>query len=252
MNANEAANPFSFETIELFVSELKGAWFELNNSHQGKSFFIIGKAENLRQLKNFSSNLNSTPAEQIEKSLSLDITQWFGEREKFLREKGLIDFAATEKTVKLTPRIPSREEENYGAFAGIKAGATFPSNQASRKGLMGAVETEDLSEIPARIGFGGNGIFPPPYVHSGLYKFWQNKYYLDLVAISASAATQTASLEFMVSKAVGSEEEAFETARLHALYSPELMKIKNGLKGIAESLLHSPYWEFHWKFESEI
>jgi Domain of unknown function (DUF4253) len=111
----------------------------------------------------------------------------------------------------------------------------------SNKVWIALIPTTLSWEIPAFLQFGNWNDCPPPAVHVGLMKYWQEQYGAEVVCISHDV------IEMWVKNPPNDRESAFKLAQEQYLYCADI--VDQGcetLNNLAATLLNGKTWYFWW------
>ena len=107
--------------------------------------------------------------------------------------------------------------------------------------VVAALETNDWTELPAFVGYGGWNANPDPHIHVAVWRYWRRRYGIRLVSMRFDR------LEFSVSRPPRNKSAALELAREHHAYCDDIITQGVGsLSNLAAILMVSPYWHFWW------
>jgi hypothetical protein len=125
------------------------------------------------------------------------------------------------------------------------AGLSLSLNALTRRPIetvqIVLVPTDDWTEIPAHLRFGGFEMNPPPEVHVAAFRAWRYRYGADLVGLSFDT------LNLRVATRPASQDEALELAREQFRYCRDIVDQGVGtLSKLAAGLMADDWWYFWW------
>ncbi len=115
----------------------------------------------------------------------------------------------------------------------VRTSAGAPVEQC----YIALLPTQDWTEAPAYLAFGGFNACPPPEDHIAAMRSWRDRYGAELVAMSADT------LEFRVARPPRTGAEAMALAEEHYAYCGEDAE---SIGQMATDLQHSEWWFFWW------
>jgi hypothetical protein len=104
------------------------------------------------------------------------------------------------------------------------------------------VPTTAFWEVPAYISIQANEWDPPDAVHVALLKYWNERWKAELVSMVSGL------IEMRVLQPPTTFQEAFELAKEHYLYAPDVVDqwLGGNLNTLARMLLNGHVWRFWW------
>lgn len=146
------------------------------------------------------------------------------------------------------------EEEGPGALRAASFGATtLPTGPLEASELMVGVGTVGAAltlawspaqawwELPIALRFGGVDDNPPPWVHAGLLRKWEEEWGAEVVTLGRDV------MELRVRRAPSTWPAAFELAQEQLDFCPALVRRGVGtLKNLASGLKTARVWTFVW------
>lgn len=139
--------------------------------------------------------------------------------------------------------MPNGEWPKSGSFApmtltvdkAVLTGRAFP-----RVHIM-VIPTDDPTEVPAYLRWGGWNACPSPEVQVAAHRKWRTQYGAEIVGISGDV------INMRVARRPATREEAMALAKEQYLYCSDIvLQGTDTLEALAMSLMESDWWYFWW------
>jgi hypothetical protein len=124
-------------------------------------------------------------------------------------------------------------------------GVTVAFQNLERKPLdtvnIAIIPTEDWTEIPAYLGWGGWNECPAPEYHVAALRGWRDRYGAELIGLGSDV------VNLRTTRFAATREEALDLAREQYLYCADIVDQGTGsLSLLAANLMVDPWWFFWW------
>lgn len=117
----------------------------------------------------------------------------------------------------------------------------FKGRKPLDKVNIAIIPTEDWTEVPAYLGWGGWNECPAAEYHVIALRAWRNRYGAELVGLGPDV------MNVHVGRAPATREEALDLAREQYVYCADIVDQGPGsLSVLAASLMDDPWWFFWW------
>lgn len=198
---------------------------------RGERAFLIGDAQDLRQIEDRFNSRPPDVATSITLAMSLDVEKWFSERRTQLEEDGC------EFDESLIGRWPG-ELYNKGS---ISLHLDPSTQNAKREVFIGIAPVANSWQIPSAVGYGGWNECPDSVAQSAVARRWSKAYDGEIVGLSFDT------IEWEVCKPPTTQAEAMKLAWEQFLFCEDIVTQGIGtINKLAATLLNSPYWFFWW------
>ena len=187
---------------------------------------ILGDREEMESSMESMAYINASFAELLQKAEAIDAAQWFIKRQ-----------AQDPEYYDTTPG----DWEDLEPASTITAHTDILSGEPKPEIYVALVPVVKSWMIPAFLKTGSWNDCPNPEEHAAIFKYWDEKYGVDVVGITSDV------IELEVRNPPTSKKQALQLAEQQFIYCPDIVyQGTQTIAALASTLLNGKIWFFWW------
>jgi hypothetical protein len=245
----KALASFPYERIQMPGAEAYATWQRLKAEKRGAPVVLGGDEAVSRAIDGFAIQGGTSPdvpdkaliLERVRATLALARKLRHPEDLLKMRAEEIARSGETENWPEPTGTWPDEQPTPVPDGKGVTVAFDILEGTPLANVNIAIIPTEDWTEVPAYLAWGGWNECPAPEYHVAALRSWRDRYGAELVGLSNDV------MNVRVARMPATRDEALHLAREQYAYCSDIVdQGTNTLSALAATLMVDPWWYFWW------